>query len=383
MELIGRNYQDGENIRVVIKNGVIDCVYPHTTEKNLPYIAPGLVDLQLNGYQGVDLNGPALVPEDVRRMVHTLWEQGVTSFFPTVITNATEMISGSLRVIAAACDRFPEVAAAVLGIHLEGPFISKEDGPRGAHKTVFVKAPDWDLLMSWQQDSGNRIKLITLSPEWPDSNAFIEKCVRAGIKVAIGHTAASREQIKKGTAAGMTLSTHLGNGCHQVLPRYPNYIWNQLATDQLWSSLIADGIHLPEDVLRVFLKVKPDTSFLVSDATHLAGMPPGCYRTHIGSEVVLEEAGRLYMKDSPGHLAGSAKSLVWCVSHLVRTGILSLAQAWDLASLKPLAFLDDRQICPFEAGRPADLVLFQQTANGIQVAETIKSGKPVFTLNNI
>jgi len=290
------------------------------------------------------------------------------------------MISANLRVIAAACDAFPEVAAAVLGIHLEGPFISSEDGPRGAHKTIFVKAPDWDLLMSWQQDCGNRIKLITLSPEWPGSNGFIEKCVRAGIKVAIGHTAASREQIREGVAAGITLSTHLGNGCHHLLPRYPNYIWNQLATDQLWSSLIADGFHLPEDVMKVFLKIKPDTSFLVSDSTHLAGLPPGSYTTHIGSEVVLEEEGRLYMKDSPNNLAGSAKSLLWCVSYLVHTGILSLTQAWNLASLKPVAFLCGKERSPFEVGCPADLVLFHETENGMQVIQTIKSGKTVFTL---
>lgn len=261
MELIGKNYQNGENILIEIHGGVIEQVsrfekdhLDKNLHSNLPYIAPGLVDLQLNGYQGVDLNGPNLAAEDIRQMVHLLWRQGITSFFPTVITNATERISGSLQVIAAACDRFQEVADAVAGIHLEGPFISAEDGPRGAHKTTYVKAPDWDLFMLWQQYSGNRIKLVTLSPEWPGANDFIRKCVRSGIKVAIGHTAATKIQIREATAAGATLSTHLGNGCHQVLPRFPNYIWNQLAADQLWCSLIADGFHLPEDVLKVFLK---------------------------------------------------------------------------------------------------------------------------------
>ena len=349
-EITGRDYRTGDAIKITVKEGLIDSVCPVEMEKtatetatSLPYIAPGLVDLQLNGLKGIDLNGEELTPEGVLQIVKELFKEGVTSFFPTVITNATGAISRNLGIIAKACAQFPEVNAAVLGIHLEGPFISAEDGPLGAHLPGFVKAPDFELFSNWQEISGGRIKLVTLSPEWPGSASFIKNCVAGGVKVAIGHTAATRDQIIQAVDAGASLSTHLGNGCHQVLPRYPNYIWNQLAESRLWSSLIADGFHLPEDVLKVFLKVKPDTSYLVSDGTHLTGMPPGIYKTHIGSEVVLDENGRLYIKSAPGTLAGSAKSLLWSITHLVDTGLFSLSDAWNLASLKPIAFLSGQR----------------------------------------
>src|SRR5262249_28292297 len=154
------------------------------------------------------------------------------------------------RVLAKACDGDARVANAVPGFHLEGPYISSEDGPRGAHPRPHVRAPDRAEFERLQEAAGGRIRLVTLAPESAAAIAFIEWLARRGIVVAIGHTAATAEQIHAAIAAGAKLSTHLGNGSHALLPRHDNYIWAQAAADQLWASLITDGHHLPAAVVR-------------------------------------------------------------------------------------------------------------------------------------
>src|SRR5207248_2337185 len=148
------------------------------------------------------------------------------------------------------------VAHAVAGIHLEGPYISAEDGPRGAHARRHVRPPDWDEFRRLQDASGGRVRLLTLAPEHDGAVHFIERLTAAGVVVALGHTAASGERIRDAVRAGARLSTHLGNGSHAVLPRHPNYLWEQLADDGLWASVICDGHHLPPSVVRCVVRVK-------------------------------------------------------------------------------------------------------------------------------
>ena len=178
------------------------------------------------------------------------------------------------------------------------------------------------------------------------------------------------------------MSTHLGNACHAMLPRHSNYIFEQLASDQLWSTLIADGFHLPDALLKIFLKVKPNKSLLVSDATSYADLPTGSYSGHIGGDVVLDESGRLYMADSPQMLAGSAQSLLWCVNQLVRKNISTLQEAWEMASLKPTEAVFGKVTNRLEVGQPADLVVFEIVDNNLKILKTIKSGTVVFSDHN-
>jgi N-acetylglucosamine-6-phosphate deacetylase len=180
-------------------------------DESLPWIAPGLVDLQINGYHGVDFNTIPIEMGSVEKVTRALWQEGVTSYYPTVITNGDESIEKALLSITEACSHDPVSNHGVAGIHLEGPFISPEDGPRGAHNRIYTKAPDWSLFQKWQEAAQGKIKIINLSPEWPESFVFIEKCVKQGVVVSIGHTAASAEQISKAVKAGAILSTHLGN----------------------------------------------------------------------------------------------------------------------------------------------------------------------------
>ncbi|MEC0269688.1 N-acetylglucosamine-6-phosphate deacetylase [Paenibacillus anseongense] len=379
----GIHYKTKEPVTIHIEHGRIKDIEPIDPEKindSLPWVAPGLVDLQINGYYGSDFNTIPIAKGSVENTTRGLWKEGVTSYYPTVITNGDEEIEQALQSIAAACDGDPVSQAGVQGIHLEGPFISPEDGPRGAHDKRYAKAPSWPLYQKWQEAAQGRIKIITLSPEWPGTIDFIERCVDQGVTVSIGHTSASAEQIDEAVKAGARMSTHLGNGAHLMLPRHPNYIWEQLSQDGLSACIIADGFHLPESVLKVILRTKGEKTLLVSDAVYLSGMAPGAYDNHIGGRVVLTPEGRLHLAENPGLLAGSAQLLPRGISHLVKNGLAALEEAWDMASVRPSAFMSLPTQNGLTVGSPADLVLFELKEQRITIVQTYKQGNRVFDL---
>lgn len=380
--LEGRHYLTGEPVRITVKEGRIEAISPLAPAQAadrpqpLAWLGPGLVDLQLNGHAGIDFNTPSLTVAAVHEVTRRLWSEGTTTYYPTVITNAPDVIEALVAVIAAARRSDPLTRLSIPGIHLEGPFISPEDGPRGAHDRAHVKAPDWTLLERWQRAAEGLIRIVTLSPEWAEAPAFIERCVGAGITVSIGHTAASTEQIRRAVDAGATMSTHLGNGAHPTLPRHPNYLWEQLAEDRLAACVIADGFHLPESVLRVVRKVKAERAFLVSDAVYLSGMPPGAYDTHIGGRVVLTAEGRLYLAARPELLAGSAQMLRHGLAQLVRAGVCPLAEAWEMASVQPAAYMGLEAGRGLVPGAPADLLAMRPELGGaLTVCNVAKAGQ--------
>lgn len=375
-ETKGRHYETGEAVRIRWTNGVIDSVERTDEEAStLPWIGPGFVDLQLNGSMGIDLNKKLLSADEVIRLTRRLWEEGVTAYCPTIVTNSDEAITASVSTIRAAYEADPLVAASIAGIHLEGPFISPEDGARGAHGKQFVRSPDWDLFRKWQDASGGLIRILTLSPEWEGAADFISRVAETGVTVSIGHTAATPEQIREAVAAGATMSTHLGNGSHLMLPRHHNYIWEQLAADELWAGIIADGFHLPDAPLRVFLRAKGDKAVLVSDAVYLCGLEPGQYKTHIGGNVVLTPEGRLHLADNPALLAGSAQFLAFGIRHLVRDGICTLPEAWNMASVRPSRVFGLPTADGLRAGAPADLLLCDYNEDGLAVRRVYKEGR--------
>jgi len=374
VNLDGRHYRTGEGIAVALANGTIASVKKGSGET---FIAPGLVDLQINGFRGLDFN-TLPVPDDLPgRVTRELWSEGVTSYYATIITNSTDAIEECVRAISRACERDPDAAAGIAGIHLEGPFISGEDGPRGAHDRRYVCPPDWKKFDRWQRAAGGRIRLVTLSPEYKSAIPFIRRCVTAGITASIGHTAATPEQIRAATAAGASMSTHLGNGCHLMLPRHPNYVWEQLAQDGLSACIIADGFHLPDSVIKAVMRVKGPNAILASDAVYLSGLKPGPYRTHIGGKVVLTKDGKLHLASNPKLLAGSVQMLIRSVEHLDRSGLTDPAEAREMASTRPAQAMRlpaGRGLAP---GAPADLAVFTRTKDRITLLETWKSGRKV------
>ncbi len=378
----GRHYQTGQHVLIDIQGEKIIAIHPNPHQElkdDQMFVAPGLIDLQVNGFNGWDFNAYPMLPQTIQEVTKALWQQGVTSYLPTIISNSDEVTVQLLKVLSQAHQADKMVAYSVRGIHLEGPFVSPIDGPRGAHDRRFVKAPDWSLFQYFQDAANGMIQLITLSPEWDNAAKFIARCVENGVHVAIGHTAASTKQIIEAVQAGASLSTHLGNGAHAVLPRHPNYIWDQLANDQLFASVIADGFHLPNSVLRVIKRVKQDKMLLISDAVYLSGMQPGTYQTHIGGNVMLTADHGLFLTAHPELLAGSVSPLIRGIDHLVTQGLATLSEAWDMASVQPAAYMQMENAHGLTVGAPADLVIFhKRDHHHIQVLQVFQRGYLVY-----
>ena len=363
---IARRYDTLQPVSLQIENGRIAAIDSAAqAPRDLPIVAPGLVDLQINGYGGIEFNDPELTIDRVRQVALSQDRFGVTAFLATCTTDSHDVLAHSLATIAAAIRELPEVAARIPGIHLEGPFISPEDGPRGAHPKQHVRPPDWDEFRRLQDAAQGFIKLLTISPEHDASPDVIRRASESGVLVAIGHTLATGDQIKAAVDAGARMSTHLGNGAHPLIRRHPNYIWDQLAEDRLVASLIVDGHHLPPAVVKSMIRAKTEGRIvLVSDITAMGGMPPGKYQTRLGELEVLP-SGKLVPAGQPGILAGASQPIHLCVANVMRFAGVDLQTAIDMASLAParLIGLDHPGLA---VGAPANLFLFDMPAGDEQ-----------------
>jgi N-acetylglucosamine-6-phosphate deacetylase len=340
-------------------------------------VSPGLIDIQINGYDGVDFNDQDTGAEQIAAAARKLWRAGVTAFCPTIITESFNHISKCISNLIRAVDEWPEFALAMIGIHVEGPFISPEDGPRGAHPKRHTRAPDWDEFQRWQDAARGQIRIVTLSPEWPGAIEFIEHVAATGVVVAIGHTAADPTQIADAARAGAKLSTHLGNGSHAKIDRHPNYIWEQLANDHLWASFIVDGHHLPPSVVKCFLRSKGVArSILVTDAIAAAGRPAGRYS--LGNvEVEVTPERRVNLPGTP-YLAGSVLEMNEAIAKTVQYSDATLDDALRMASANPAELLGvGSEFGSIEIGRRADLILFRwdEENSTLNVTATIVNGE--------
>lgn len=293
---------------------------------------PGLVDLQVNGFGGIDFNAQDLTADRVSEALERMRVTGVTRCLPTLITSSLDQFVHNARVVSRMSD------AAIAGLHMEGPYLSPEDGPRGAHPRAYVTPASIDDFKRRQEAAGGRIVLVTLAPEVPGALPLIERLVASGVRAAIGHTAATPQQICDAIACGATLATHLGNGCAQMLPRHPNVIWELLAADGLFASFIADGCHLPPATLKAMVRAKGQgLTILVTDAVAAAGCPPGLY-TLGGVGVELGEDGRVSLPGTP-YLAGSSLTMPGAIASTVRFTGLPIGAVIPMASTTPAGFL--------------------------------------------
>jgi N-acetylglucosamine-6-phosphate deacetylase len=354
--LTGRDVNTGSGIAVEMADGRIAAIAPADDADDC-WLAPGLVDLQVNGYGGIDLNDGAVSTESVKALAQLLLAQGTTCFFPTLITASESRITAALMAIVSAIERHALVAEMVGGIHVEGPFISPADGPRGAHPREHVRKPDIAEFERWQAAAKGRIALVTLSPHWPEAPEFIRHVSGQGVTVSIGHTDATSAAVRAAVAAGATLSTHLGNGAAAVLPRHPNFIWTQLADDRLTACFIADGHHLPADTLKAMVRAKGiERSVLVSDVAALGGMPAGIYDQPIGGRVEIDENGRLGVAGTP-YLAGAGRLLAEDVAMAANIEGIGLAAAMRMATENAGRFAGGR--ARLAVGERADLIRFR------------------------
>jgi N-acetylglucosamine-6-phosphate deacetylase len=378
LTIYGRHYENGEPVRIRVEGERIAAVDPAWPPRNAPpwpYVAPGLFDLQINGRGGTWFGKIGITADEVLGVLKEHFRFGLTRLCPTLITNSFDALAGAFAAIREACEREPWADRLVPGCHLEGPFISAEDGPRGAHPREHVRPPDWAEFERLQEISGRRIRLVTLAPELPGAIEFIRKAVGSGVVVAIGHTAASGEQIVSAVEAGARLSTHLGNGAHGMIRRHPNYIWEQLGDPRLSASVIADGHHLPASVLRSILRAKSSRSVIITcDAAGLAGCAPGVYTEGAMQMEVLDD-GRIVIAGQRQLLAGSSAQTGDCVVEAVRHGGVPIQEAIDMAGRNPARLLGFAEI-RLRRGARADLFLFRfpVAGNSLDVVATVAGG---------
>jgi N-acetylglucosamine-6-phosphate deacetylase len=363
--VIARHYETGCWMDIAIEGGLIASATPIDGPVEVSdtddWVAPAFWDLQINGRWGVSFSDPTLTVDQVATIVRAQAGLGTARLCPTLITAPREDMLHGVRTITEACERFPDVARMVLGIHLEGPSISELDGYRGAHPLESVRGPDWDEFLELREASGNRIAIITLAPERPGAIDFIRRATAEGVIIALGHTSADASTLRTAVEAGAVLSTHLGNGIASPLHRHDNPIWYQAAEDHLFASLIADGHHLDLSILKALVRAKtPDRILLVSDASPLAGLPPGRY----GSWEV-EASGKVVVAGTP-YLAGANRGLEAGVDALIRLVGLEPAQAINAASFRAATVLNRAPVrgighrWPFiKAGESANLIRFR------------------------
>jgi N-acetylglucosamine-6-phosphate deacetylase len=378
MQFDARRYDNEQAVSIVIEaDRLVSVTSLENPPAGLPLVAPGLVDLQVNGQRGQEFNDLELTVEKVTLISRAMDADGVTRYCPTATTQSFEMLSHAMRVIDDACQQVSDVDRRVACIHLEGPYLSAQDGPRGAHPLEHCREPDWDEFQRLQEAAGGRIGIHTVSPEYAGSEEFIRQVAGSGVLVAIGHTSASTDQIRAAVDAGAAMSTHLGNGAHTQIRRHPNYIWDQLADDRLTASLIVDGHHLPAAVVKTFLRAKTiERCVLVSDITGMAGMPPGLHEnSSLGSVEVLED-GRLVVPGQRQLLAGASRPIGAGIATVMQFADVGLEDAVVMASQRP-ASLIGLEPGRLEAGATADLVLFQLAGGGLDVQATVLAGELV------
>ncbi len=342
----GLLYLDGEPVRIEIVDGKIAQIKHLDSSTGFPevYVAPGLIDIQVNGYMGVDFSDQELTRELLLEATEALWKEGVTTYLPTLITRDQERLEKSFSLLAGALND-GVMGKSIPGFHLEGPYLSPVKGYRGAHPEQYIRLPDWQEFSALQEAAQGGIRLITVAPEMEGAISFIRKCNEKGIVVSLGHHNGTAEIIDQAVEAGASLSTHLGNGCANEINRHHNPLWPQLANDGLSISIIADGSHLTKEEVRTFYKVKgAEGCILVSDALSFAGLPLGEYEKD-GFTYWLTEDVVKYPAENVR--AGAVQPVSKCVSNMMRFTQCDLKDAIRMASTNPAQLMGFEHVGEF------------------------------------
>lgn len=327
-------------------------------------VAPGLVDLQVNGAQGVDITAEP----------HRLWEvaaalpaYGVTAFLPTVITSSPQARAAALETLAAGRPSTVPAGAVPLGLHFEGPMIAESH--KGAHPSHWLAPASLDLIAGWSAEAG--VAMVTLAPELRGATEVITELASRGVVVSVGHTAATSVEVLAAAEAGATAATHLFNAMPPLLSRAPGPV-GAVLDGSLVAGVLVDGHHLHASVVRLAWRVLGPARFLsVSDTTAALGLADG--RQRLGDQEVVIAEGAVRLAD--GTLAGSTASLADCLRELVRVTGCSLDEAVATATSTPAKLLGDRSRGRLEPGCRGDLVLLTPD---LEVVATVVAGEVVY-----
>ena len=320
------------------------------------WLTPGLFDIQVNGMLGHNLSGEDLSVSQVVEIERELERRGVTRWCPTVITQDPVIVERNLNILRSAIEE--NAVQNVHCIHLEGHYISAEDGYRGVHMKRWVRDPDPEEFDRWQAAAGGHIGLFSLAPEREGALEFIHKLKLEGVKTALVHHNSGYERIRSAIANGADLATHLVNGCASMIHRQHNVIWAQLSLDDLWASFIADGYHIPYYTLRAVIRAKgKERSILVSDLAYLSGFPEGEY-TKNDLTVVLKDGGLWVKSEGTNLLSGAIKTLNEGCEYLAVHAGFTIEEALVLTSLNPARYMGAEHKTQLYPGYKGPLVLF-------------------------
>lgn len=333
-------------------------------------VTRGLVDIQVNGFAGVDFNAPGLTAERLDHALSGMLSCGVTHCLPTLITAAEGDLISLLRDLDKAVSESRLGPLMVPGYHIEGPFLSPRDGYAGAHPAHHMQAASRDLVEKLAAVATRPLKIMTVAPEVAGVLDLIPFLVSRGIACALGHTAASRAEIDAAIAAGATISTHLGNGVPHLLNKNENPLVVQLGRDRLMASFIADGIHIPSDLLQSWLRAKTiDRSILVTDATAAAGAPGQGGVFTLGAGKIERHADGSVRLPGSNYLAGSAASLDQMLRNVMAWYGLDVIDALRLARENPMRAVSMAVEGP-GVNDPADFVEWETRNGALYVRQT-------------
>lgn len=376
-EIIARRLEDGRPVRIRFDNRIQAL---EETVADLPphrYVCPGFVDIQVNGFGGINFNGMSFTPADAETAAAALLRHGTTRALITIITDSLHALEHRARHSRESAGASPLARDVFLGIHLEGPFICAENGPRGAHPDRHCRKPSLEDFHVIDEASGHTIRLVTLAPELPGATDMIRELANAGLLVALGHHQADDDTIDAAVRAGARLCTHLGNGSHAVLPRLANYVQTQLSDDRLLASFIPDGFHIPPKTLKNFLRAKGiERSILTTDAMAPAGALNSAYSMPFDGVEVLPN-GKIVLLGTE-YLAGSSLTMDEAVANVVKWTGCSRADAVRMAARNPADAIGQSELGRLEVGAVADMLVVDWE-DDLHVRQTWLGGKPVYT----
>ena len=282
------------------------------------------IDLQVNGYKGVDFSSPELSEDDFLRSAEAVFDSGTVVFLPTIVTGPEDLYRRNIGIIHDAASSHG-LLSQIPGVHLEGPFLSPEPGAVGCHSPEFVQEPSIPFFDRLYSFAGSFLRMMTVAAERPGAPELIRYASGKGVRISLGHHLAGSADLNAAAEAGAVALTHLGNGCPNLLDRHRNPIWAGLACDSLTAMLITDGHHLPAEVVKCMAKIKgADKMIVTSDAAPVAGLPPGRYHM-LGNDAILEPNGKFHNPEK-GCLVGSASGMRECVAFLRSLNLFSDAE---------------------------------------------------------
>jgi N-acetylglucosamine-6-phosphate deacetylase len=375
MQILARHYHTGQALRVTIKSGRYESIEDHSVDSpELPWIAPGLVDIQINGSGGIDFNRCPIDRTGWLQATDNLFKHGCTHFLITLITNVRQGYRDLIEQIEPLRGNEPRNC---VGYHFEGPFLNPEPGYHGAHDANWMTSPRIELFGEWQELTRGSVRLITMAPEvdLPAGLEFIEYLRGQKTLVSLGHSAVMGDELEQVVSAGASCWTHLGNAApNPPEDKFRNVIFYALAEERLLASLIPDTKHLPPYVFRVMSRALGERLLLTTDAMAGAGAGPGHYSLgpmdiEVGDDLCARIPGQPY-------LAGSTLMPFAGVFLAAQMSGLPWAKMWDAFSVRPARWLSiDHELV---IKKPAHFCLFETKPEPRLVA-TYHNGEKVFS----